>query len=54
MECDLNWKVIHFCFKDMGYTLYIVIDGTSISTFCFKVDLSENHLSYINKWYLIF
>ena len=35
-------------------TLYIVIDGTPISTFFFKVDLSENQLSYINKWYLIF
>ena len=29
-------------------TLYIVIDGTPISTFGFAVDLSENHLSYIN------
>ena len=36
------------------YTLYIVFDGTPISTFCFKGNLSENHLSYMDKWYLIF
>ena len=30
-------------------TLCIVIDQTPISTFCSIVDLSENHLSYINK-----
>ena len=38
----------------MVHTLCIVIDQTPISTFCFIVDLSENHLSYVNKWYLIF
>ena len=31
------------------YTLYIIIDQTPISTFCFIVDLSENHLSYIPR-----
>ena len=36
------------------FTLCIIIDQTPISTFCFLVDLSENHLSYIKKWYLIF
>ena len=36
------------------HTLCIVIDQTPISTFCFKVDLSKNHLSYRNKWYFIF
>ena len=36
------------------HTLYIEIDDTPISTIIFEVDLSENHLSYINKWYLIF
>ena len=35
-------------------TLSIVIDGTPISTFCFKGNLSENHLSYMNQWYPIF
>ena len=35
-------------------TLSIVIDGTPASTFCFEGNLTENHLSYMNKWYLIF
>ena len=56
-----GWKILYIkatvtekSFKKFLATLYVVIDGMPISTFSFKGNLSENHLSYMNKWYLIF
>ena len=43
---NISWK--------MAVTLCIIIDQTPIFNFCSILDLSENNLSYVNRWYLIF
>ena len=48
LVCDRNQGFVT-ALKILCVTLCIVIDQTPISTFCFIVDLSENHLSYVNK-----